>query len=113
MMFGAAAGVRTNRHFGFFILVEASPPLLRRALRMLARAMAAAIGVMLLVQGGAMMLDAWSYPMAGASLPQGLVFLPVCAGGALIALFALEGIFLPREPPPKSGKPQWQSQYCS
>jgi TRAP-type C4-dicarboxylate transport system permease small subunit len=94
MMFGAAAGVRTNRHFGFFILVEASPPLIQRVLRTLARSIAAAIGLMLLVQGGAMMLDAWSYPMAGAPLPQGLVFLPVCAGGALIALFALEGIFL-------------------
>lgn len=97
MMFGAAAGVRTNRHFGFFILVEASPPLTQRVLRSLARAIAAAIGVMLLVRGGAMMVDAWSYPMAGVSLPQGLVFLPVCAGGALIALFALEGIFLAPE----------------
>ena len=101
MMFGAAAGVRANRHFGFFILVEASPPLVQRVLRTLARAIAAAIGVMLLVQGGAMMLDAWSYPMAGASLPQGLVFFPVCAGGALIALFALEGIFLPPEAAPE------------
>ena len=42
-----------------------------------------------------MMVDAWNYPMAGAALPQGLVFLPVCGGGALIAIFALEGIFLP------------------
>jgi TRAP-type C4-dicarboxylate transport system permease small subunit len=102
MMFGAAAGVRMNRHFGFFILVEASPPLMQRVLRTLARAIAAAIGLMLLVQGGAMMLDAWSYPMAGVSLPQGLVFLPVCAGGALIALFALEGIFLPPESTPEA-----------
>jgi TRAP-type C4-dicarboxylate transport system permease small subunit len=28
--------------------------------------------------------------MAGAPLPQGVVYLPLCTGGALIALFAVE-----------------------
>jgi TRAP-type C4-dicarboxylate transport system permease small subunit len=28
--------------------------------------------------------------MAGAPLPQGIVYLPICIGGALIAIFSLE-----------------------
>ncbi len=95
MMFGAAAGVRANRHFGFFIVVEYARPPVQRALRLLAQCIILGIGLMFAVWGGEMMLDAWSYPMAGAPLPQGLVFLPMCAGGALIALFAVEQMISP------------------
>jgi TRAP-type C4-dicarboxylate transport system permease small subunit len=93
MMLGAALGVRANRHFGFFIFVESTRPALRRALQILARLVAAAIGIMLLGWGAEMMIDAWDYSMAGAPLPQGMVYLPLCAGGALIALFAIEQLF--------------------
>jgi TRAP-type C4-dicarboxylate transport system permease small subunit len=93
MMFGAALGVRGNRHFGFFILVESSRPAVSRALQIFARGIAAAIGLMLAVWGGEMMVGAWDYSMAGAPLPQGVVYLPLCTGGALIALFAVEQMF--------------------
>ena len=59
-------------------------------LQLVARLIAAAIGVMLALWGGEMLIDAWDYPIAGAPLPQGIVFLPLCLGGALIAMFALE-----------------------
>jgi TRAP-type C4-dicarboxylate transport system permease small subunit len=95
MMFGAAAGVRANRHFGFFIVVDFAKPAVQRVLRCIARLIILGIGVMFAVWGGEMMLDAWSFPMAGAPLPQGLVFLPMCAGGALIALFAIEQLVSP------------------
>ena len=95
MMFGAAIGVRSNRHFGFFILVESSRPSIQRALRIFARLIAALIGLMLAGWGGEMMIDSWDYAMAGAPFPQGLVFLPLCLGGALIAAFAIEQIFAP------------------
>jgi TRAP-type C4-dicarboxylate transport system permease small subunit len=90
MMFGAALGVRANRHFGFFILVESSSPPVRKALLVFSRLIAAAIGVMLAAWGGEMMIDSWDYSIAGAPLPQGIVYLPLCLGGALIALFAIE-----------------------
>jgi TRAP-type C4-dicarboxylate transport system permease small subunit len=95
MMFGAAAGVRSSRHFGFFILVETAKPPLRRALRIFANAIAAGTGLMLAVWGGEMMIDSWDYRMAGAPLPQGFAYMPLCLGGALIALFAIERIFVP------------------
>jgi TRAP-type C4-dicarboxylate transport system permease small subunit len=95
MMFGAAAGVRSSRHFGFFILVESVQPAQRRALRIFANVIAAGTGLMLAGWGGEMMIDAWDYRMAGAPLPQGLTFMPLCVGGALIALFAIERIIVP------------------
>lgn len=104
MMFGAALGVRSNRHFGFFILVESSRPAIRRGLQAFARAIAVATGLMLAGWGGEMMIDAWDYSMAGASLPQGIVYLPLCAGGALIALFALEQLVV-REPLATAAQP--------
>ena len=100
MMFGAALGVRAHRHFGFFILVESSQPTLRRALQLFARVIAAAIGVLLFLWGGEMMVDAWDYSIAGAPLPQGLVYVPLCLGGLLIALFAIEQIFFSEASPP-------------
>ncbi len=102
MMFGAAAGVRSNRHFGFFLLLEHLAPGPRRALTVLARSIAAAIGLMLSGWGARMLSDAWDFPMAGAPLPQGMVFAPVCVGGALMALFAIEQIVSP--PAPEAGE---------
>lgn len=95
MMFGAAAGVRSNRHFGFFIFVESREPAARRTLQTFARVIAAGIGLMLAAWGGEMMIDAWDYRIAGAPLPQGMTFMPLCFGGALIAIFAIERIFVP------------------
>jgi len=98
MMLGAAAGVRANRHFGFFLLVEHAKPGARRILLFIPKLIALAIGIMLAGWGAEMMIDAWDFRMAGAPLPQGVVFLPMCVGGLLIALFALEQLISP--PPP-------------
>src|SRR5262245_39842349 len=90
MMFGAAAGVRSESHFGFFIALHVAPPKVRRVLVTLSRLIVMGVGPVLAFWGAALLVDDWTVPMAGAPLPQGLVFLPIGAGGALIALFALE-----------------------
>jgi TRAP-type C4-dicarboxylate transport system permease small subunit len=90
MMFGAANGVRSESHFGFFLALHISPPRVRAMLLALARIIVAAIGVVLAFWGVIPLADGWSIPMAGAPLPQGLYFLPIGVGGALIAVFALE-----------------------
>jgi TRAP-type C4-dicarboxylate transport system permease small subunit len=92
MMLGAAVGVRREAHFGFFIGVEAAPPPVRSALRLFARLIVVGIGALFAVLGAWLAFDAWSFPMAGVPLPQGVVFLPICIGGALIAIFAVERI---------------------
>ena len=95
MMLGAAVGVRSNRHFGFFIVAQNASPPVRRVLHVTSRLIAVAIGIMFAVWGGEMLIDAWDYPMAGAPLPQGVVFLPMCLGGVLIAIFAFEQMLAP------------------
>src|SRR5215467_748799 len=44
MMFGAAAGVRSESHFGFFLALHVSPPRVRAVLLAIARIIIAAIG---------------------------------------------------------------------
>jgi TRAP-type C4-dicarboxylate transport system permease small subunit len=90
MMFGAAVGVRADAHFGFFLAVHVMPPRARRIVQIVGRLVVIAIGLVLAYWGGVLMADGWPVPMAAAPLPQGLVFLPICVGGALIALFAIE-----------------------
>jgi TRAP-type C4-dicarboxylate transport system permease small subunit len=102
MMFGAAAGVHATRHFGFFILVEHARPALRRLMQLVARIIATGIGILFALWGGEMMIDAWDYRIAGAPLPQGIMFAPLCIGGALIAIFSIEQLIR-----------LWQSQSSS
>jgi TRAP-type C4-dicarboxylate transport system permease small subunit len=90
MMFGAAAGVRNEAHFGFFLILHVASPPVRTLLVAIARLIVIAIGLLLAYWGGVLLMDGWSIRMAGAPLPQGLFFLPICLGGALIALFAFE-----------------------
>lgn len=95
MMLGAACGVRANRHFGFFILVETAKPKVRTSLLAITSLIGVAIGLMLAVWGAKMVGDAWDYPIAGAPFPQGIAYLPLCLGGLLIAIFALEKLLIP------------------
>jgi TRAP-type C4-dicarboxylate transport system permease small subunit len=95
MMLGAACGVRTSRHFGFFILVETVTPKVRTALLATTSLVAAGIGLMLAIWGGKMVGDSWDFPIAGAPIPQGMTYLPLCVGGLLIAIFALEKVLIP------------------
>ena len=56
----------------------------------MAHVIAVCVGGMFVVAGARLVSESWGYPMAGAPLPQGVVYLPICIGGALIVLFALE-----------------------
>lgn len=89
-MLGAAVGVRRETHFGFPLLADSAPPLVRTTCRVLSRLAMIALGAGLSVFGAILMVDSWSVAMAGAGLPVGLRFLPVAVGGALIALFGVE-----------------------
>jgi len=89
-LFGAAVAVRLETHFNFPTLVEMSPAPVRAALKALARLISLAFGAALAFYGGYLMLDSWDVPMAGARLPEGVSFIGLCLGGALIALFAFE-----------------------
>jgi TRAP-type C4-dicarboxylate transport system permease small subunit len=104
MMLGAAVGVQREAHFGFYIAVESASPRVQAALRFVGRAIIASSGALMAVLGAILARDAWSYPMAGVALPQGVVFLPMCMGGALIVVFAVERMVRPAAPPVSSGE---------
>jgi len=108
MMFGAAAGVRSQAHFGFVLLLHAAPPGVRRLLVATGRVVIVATGAMLAFWGGELLVDGWDVRMAGAPLPQGLFFLPICLGGALIAVFALEQLV--RRAPAAAGTTALESE---
>ena len=74
MMFGAAAGVRRDRHFAFSLLVGIMAVPLQRAIRAACHALVAALGVFLGWYGGVLMVDGIDVEMAGTALPQGAMF---------------------------------------
>ena len=89
LSFGAAAGVHARTHFAFPLLVRMTPARVQRALGRLSALIVAAIGGLLAVGGTHLLLDGLAVKMAGAPLPQGIAFLPLSAGGALMLVFAL------------------------
>jgi TRAP-type C4-dicarboxylate transport system permease small subunit len=99
-LFGAAIAVRAESHFAFPTLVESAPAPLRAALKALARLISLAFGAALAWFGGFLMIDSWGVPMAGAPMPEGFAHIGLCAGGALIALFALERLIYGDPPDP-------------
>jgi TRAP-type C4-dicarboxylate transport system permease small subunit len=95
MSLGAAAGVRSWSHFGFFILVHNVPTPLQRALQAFACLVVAAVGAALAIWGAQLLLDGIAIPAAGTVLPESSVFLPMALGGALMVVFAIERLFTP------------------
>jgi TRAP-type C4-dicarboxylate transport system permease small subunit len=100
-MLGAAVAARRGAHFAFTNLGDALPGPLAKFTRAGAEASMAATGVGLAWFGGVLAANDWSVAMAGVPLPAGVQFAPLCIGGVLIVIFAIERIamlFVPQEP---------------
>lgn len=104
MSLGAAAAVHEDRHFRFHLLAEALPAAARHGTERATALTILAIGAVLAVWGTRLLLDGWSIRMAGAPLPQSIAFLPLAAGGALMALFALPRLALGRPAHHRNGE---------
>lgn len=89
MSFGAATGVQERRHFAFALLADNLSPPLRRACEFLGSMTVVVIGAVIAWWGARLYLDGIDIPMAGAPFSQGLPYLPLSIGGALMVLFAL------------------------
>lgn len=103
MSFGAAAGVHTNRHFGFYLLAESLPAPVRRVLYILRPLLIAAVGAMIAAWGAQLLVDGLDIKIAGASMPQSINYLPLTFGGALICVFALYKAWQAFRPAPAQG----------
>lgn len=89
MGLGAAAGVHTNRHFGFFLLAEAMGPRAKRMAHAISPLVIAVIGMVMAYWGWILLQDGLEIRMAGAPIPQSLPYLPLSLGGLLMTVFAL------------------------
>ena len=103
MSMGAAAGVYTNRHFGFFLLAEHINPLVRRVIDLLVPLIIAIIGGYIAWWGWVLWADGLHIKAAGANLPQSVNYLPLSIGGALMTLFALNRMALALRPAQSAG----------
>ncbi|KFG67746.1 TRAP transporter small permease [Microvirga sp. BSC39] len=90
ILLGSAVGVREGNHLGFEIALHHAPSVLRQG-------MLAVTEVLVMIFGGAMAwygtmlaMETWSAAMPGLPIPQGLDYVPLAVGGALIALFSFE-----------------------
>jgi len=90
MSLGAAAGVHTNRHFGFFLLQDHMRPAIRRLVEFIVPLIVLSIGAVLAWWGAVLLLDGLHIKAAGARLPQSINYLPLSIGGALMVLFSLD-----------------------
>jgi TRAP-type C4-dicarboxylate transport system permease small subunit len=89
MSLGAATGVHTRRHFGFFLLAAHMGPGLRRAVDVFAALVVAVLGVVIAWWAAVLLMDGLDIKAAGANLPQSINYLPLSIGGALMAIFAV------------------------
>lgn len=103
MGMGAAAGVYTNRHFGFVLLAEALPPKLKRVVEAISPLVIAMIGAFLAYWSCILLLDGLDVKMAGAPMPQSIAFLPLAISGVLMVVFALNRLALMLAAPVEQG----------
>ena len=76
-----------------FIARDAAPLPVRRVMHGFSRLVVAAVGALLAWWGAVLTADSWEVPMAGARIPEGTFYLPLCLGGVLIAVFSLHHLF--------------------
>jgi len=105
MSLGAAAGVQAHRHFGFYLLVDGLPMRWKRILRAFASLLVAVIGTVIATWAARLLLDGIDIRMAGAALPQSIIYLPLAVGGALMAVFAVGQLYALSRPAPVVGEP--------
>jgi len=91
---GAAVGVRENFHLGFDVLLYVLPKGSKKILRTLSDLVVLAFAFGMIWYGIVLMQLQWREVMPGLGLTGSLRYLPLTAGGVLIALFSLERIAL-------------------
>ena len=91
---GAAVGVRENYHLGFDVLLYVLPDGSKKALRTISDLVVLAFAVGMIVYGVQLMNLQWNERMPGLGISGAFRYLPLAAGGVLIALFSLERIAL-------------------
>jgi TRAP-type C4-dicarboxylate transport system permease small subunit len=91
---GAAVGVRENYHLGFDVLLYVLPDGSKKILRTISDVVVLAFAIGMVVYGIILMQLQWKEVMPGLGVTGAMRYLPLAAGGVLIALFSLERMAL-------------------
>lgn len=87
---GSAVGTREGFHMSFDLLTHMMPETMRRAMENLSDLVVLGFGACMAYYGLQLCLAAWASRMPAIGLPDGVGFIPVILGGAMVALFSLE-----------------------
>lgn len=90
ILLGSAVGVREGVHLGFETALHHAPRPLRRLMLGVTEVLVIGFGACMSYYGAQLAMETWDANMAGLSIPQGMDYLPLAFGGALIAIFSLE-----------------------
>ena len=91
---GAAVGVRENFHLGFDILLYVLPKGSKKVLRTISDLVVLSFAIGMIYYGATLMRLQWAEVMPSLGISGAFRYLPLTAGGVLIALFSLERIVL-------------------
>ena len=90
ILLGAAVGVRESVHLGLDIIRHAMPGRIKRVMDLVSLALISAFGIAMSFYGAKLAMGTWTARIPVLGWPGGVDFFPLIAGGALIAIFALE-----------------------
>ena len=91
---GAAVGVRENYHLGFDVLLYVLPKGAKKYLRTISDLVVLAFAIGMVVYGIQLIGLQWKARMPSLGITEGVRYMPLAAGGLLVALFAIERIVL-------------------
>jgi len=91
---GAAVGVRENFHMGFDVLVHFLPASTAPWMRAISDLAVLVFAIGMVGYGMQLTIDTWTAVLPVLHLPGGFTYMPIVAGGLLMALFALERLVL-------------------
>ena len=91
---GAAVGIRENSHLGFDVLLYVLPKGSKKVLRTISDVVVLAFAVGMVVYGLDLVMLSWRARLPALGIPEGMKYLPLVAGGAIMILFSLERMVL-------------------
>ena len=91
---GAAVGVRENYHLGFDVLLYVLPKGAKKYLRTISDLVVLAFAIGMVVYGIQLIGLQWKARMPSLGVTEGVRYMPLAAGGLLVALFSIERIVL-------------------
>ena len=94
ILLGSAVGIRENYHLGFDVLRHVVPKPVARIMASISMLVVLVFAVAMAVYGMQLVVGTWTATLPVLGWPGGTDFMPLVAGGALMAFYAVEQLYL-------------------